>query len=684
MARNILVINVDFKETRVALIEDGVIAELQIERAAHRSTVGNIVLGRVTRVLPGMQAAFIDVGQERAAFLHVEDLIRPDDFDAYLASDAREKVKLKSADQSANEEDGESSEGDGEGVPQVSAGEASTESASDRGARRGRRRRGRRGRGRDRVAELNAGDGTAEAVGEDSPVDGDINPTLKPARAVRREHAGVHSEGQVGVHFHASDDDSSEAAEFEDEAGFDDDIGFPSVGGFRRGGAAGLFEDIEFDEVHGAQDADDDSIDEEPADEELGDEDLGDEDLDDEDLGDEDLGDEDLGDEDLGDEDLGDEDLDDESLDDEVEPDLDREPDSDAELDSGDEHELDSEPDVDELDADDDEGEDEDGEVDADEVELDDEELEFAGSDDEDLDDESDDEDLDDSDDESDEDDSDDESDTDDEPILAARAEQSHFEAASEREPGGDISVERQSHVTLAGVETPEHADDLVLIGDATSDEQGASDDAPPSGERVTLDNLLSDGAELPSSVHATPERRNGDEAHGASDERPRRGRRRRRRGGKEGPIAAAEAPSAEVTEAAPMEARDDVEGGRRNRRRRGRKRGRVEAKRPEHGVRQRRCSSHAVACFAFGTDHRGRKRGQLGSGANLERADWHQRCSGHEPRLVTRSLRRVSADRRSRWNFQAHWQRERARALAQIDRSNQAGQRRFDSAHGR
>ena len=88
MARNILVINVDLRETRVALIENGVIAELQIERAAHRGAVGNIVLGKVTRVLPGMQAAFIDIGMERAAFLHVEDLIRPDDFEAYLSGGA--------------------------------------------------------------------------------------------------------------------------------------------------------------------------------------------------------------------------------------------------------------------------------------------------------------------------------------------------------------------------------------------------------------------------------------------------------------------------------------------------------------------------------------------------------------------------------------------------------------------
>ncbi len=96
MSPNTLVINCDLRETRVALIENGVIAELQIERAAHRGTVGNIVLGRVSRVLPGMQAAFIDVGMERAAFLHVEDLIRPDDFEAYLAGDFGEIDKAES------------------------------------------------------------------------------------------------------------------------------------------------------------------------------------------------------------------------------------------------------------------------------------------------------------------------------------------------------------------------------------------------------------------------------------------------------------------------------------------------------------------------------------------------------------------------------------------------------------
>ncbi|HEY1696390.1 MAG TPA: Rne/Rng family ribonuclease [Polyangiaceae bacterium] len=87
MAKNTLVISCDLAETRVALIENGIIAELHIERGGAQprgGTVGDVYLGKVTRVLPGLQAAFIDIGLERAAFLHVEDLIRPDDFETYL------------------------------------------------------------------------------------------------------------------------------------------------------------------------------------------------------------------------------------------------------------------------------------------------------------------------------------------------------------------------------------------------------------------------------------------------------------------------------------------------------------------------------------------------------------------------------------------------------------------------
>jgi ribonuclease G len=104
MAKNILVISCDYRETRAALIENGIIAELHIERKGRQSgTVGNVYLGKVTRVLPGLQAAFIDIGQERAAFLHVEDLIRPDDFDEYLAGGR----KLARGEETASAEDAE-------------------------------------------------------------------------------------------------------------------------------------------------------------------------------------------------------------------------------------------------------------------------------------------------------------------------------------------------------------------------------------------------------------------------------------------------------------------------------------------------------------------------------------------------------------------------------------------------
>jgi len=89
MTKNLLVINIDIRETRIALIENGVIAEFHIERASQQKSLGNVVLGRVTRVLPGMQAAFLEVGLEKAAFLHVEDLIRPDDFESYLSGNKR-------------------------------------------------------------------------------------------------------------------------------------------------------------------------------------------------------------------------------------------------------------------------------------------------------------------------------------------------------------------------------------------------------------------------------------------------------------------------------------------------------------------------------------------------------------------------------------------------------------------
>jgi len=71
-----LLVNVTPRETRVAVVENGMLQELHIERGFSRGVVGNIYKGRVQRVMPGMQAAFVDIGLERAAFLHAADVIR--------------------------------------------------------------------------------------------------------------------------------------------------------------------------------------------------------------------------------------------------------------------------------------------------------------------------------------------------------------------------------------------------------------------------------------------------------------------------------------------------------------------------------------------------------------------------------------------------------------------------------
>ena len=66
---NEIIISSTGRETRIALLEHGQLAELHIDRGNNKSYVGNIYLGKVVRVLPGMQAAFVEIGLERAAFL---------------------------------------------------------------------------------------------------------------------------------------------------------------------------------------------------------------------------------------------------------------------------------------------------------------------------------------------------------------------------------------------------------------------------------------------------------------------------------------------------------------------------------------------------------------------------------------------------------------------------------------
>ena len=69
-----ILLNVAPQETRVAIVESGSLQEVSIERQHSHGIVGNIYKGKVNRVLPGMEAAFVDIGLEKAGFLHVSDI----------------------------------------------------------------------------------------------------------------------------------------------------------------------------------------------------------------------------------------------------------------------------------------------------------------------------------------------------------------------------------------------------------------------------------------------------------------------------------------------------------------------------------------------------------------------------------------------------------------------------------
>ena len=86
MKRDIL-INAAQRETRVAILEDDQLVELMIDRPDNRRMVGDIYLGKVEAVLPGIQAAFVQIGTEKSAFLHASDLV----FDEYLKTEAKKQ-----------------------------------------------------------------------------------------------------------------------------------------------------------------------------------------------------------------------------------------------------------------------------------------------------------------------------------------------------------------------------------------------------------------------------------------------------------------------------------------------------------------------------------------------------------------------------------------------------------------
>jgi ribonuclease G len=104
MKREIL-INGSQRETRVAILEDDRLAELLVDHPDRRRTVGDIYLGRVEAVLPGIQAAFVDIGQEKSAFLHASDLLEPDEDDE--PADEEEPSDLETGPPAAEGESGE-------------------------------------------------------------------------------------------------------------------------------------------------------------------------------------------------------------------------------------------------------------------------------------------------------------------------------------------------------------------------------------------------------------------------------------------------------------------------------------------------------------------------------------------------------------------------------------------------
>jgi ribonuclease G len=152
-----ILINGSQRETRVAILEDDRLAELLVDRPDHRRTVGDIYLGRVEAVLPGIQAAFVDIGQEKSAFLHASDLLEPEE----------------------DEEPGEEDEPEGEPA-EAAAPPAEGEPVPEERRSWRRERRGRNRGSSDRGGEERGGGGSEKAGEGKGNGDGD----RRPRRAV--------------------------------------------------------------------------------------------------------------------------------------------------------------------------------------------------------------------------------------------------------------------------------------------------------------------------------------------------------------------------------------------------------------------------------------------------------------------------------------------------------------------
>ena len=158
-------------ETRLAMVEDDRLAEIYYERENEYTLAGSVYKGRVTRVLPGMQSAFVDIGLERDAFLYITDFLEE-------TEDSEDLITLPQAQPSARARSTQEAPATAAGSPAPSPGSEEESAApagdQDRGTRRWRGRRGRRGRGNNRgerspQQETSAAPSTQDAPDEFAP-----------------------------------------------------------------------------------------------------------------------------------------------------------------------------------------------------------------------------------------------------------------------------------------------------------------------------------------------------------------------------------------------------------------------------------------------------------------------------------------------------------------------------------
>src|SRR5229473_107831 len=104
-----MIVSSNGHETMVAILEDDLVAEIFVERERHRGVVGNVYKGRVSKVLPGMQSSFIDLGLERDGFLYVADVIDTlDEFDKLAGAAPFDRLRASRACRRTNRVEGRS------------------------------------------------------------------------------------------------------------------------------------------------------------------------------------------------------------------------------------------------------------------------------------------------------------------------------------------------------------------------------------------------------------------------------------------------------------------------------------------------------------------------------------------------------------------------------------------------